>query len=64
MALEAYRDAARWSPEDALVHLGLARAYAALGEQTAAWAALGRALELEPEHPAVRATQRHWSAAP
>lgn len=60
-ALESYRQAARWSPESALAHLGLARTYWALGRRVAALAALNRAVALEGGHPAVRWAQEQMA---
>lgn len=62
-ALAAYREAARWSPDAALVHLGLARTYAALDQPVAARGALDRARQLDPNHPAVRAVDEQLEPA-
>ena len=57
--LRAYQEAARWSPDAVLVHLGLARSYAALGQPAEARVALERAMALDPQHPLLRAMQQN-----
>jgi tetratricopeptide (TPR) repeat protein len=57
-ALQAYRQAVRWSPDSVLAHVGLARSYRALGQPQEALAALQRAADLNPQHPAVEMARR------
>lgn len=60
-ALDNYRQAARWSPDAALAHLGLARAYGALDRPAEAHSALERAAELDAGHPAIRQAQEQMA---
>lgn len=62
-ALAAYQEAVRWSPDAALVYLGLARTYVMLGQPVAARRALDRARQLDPNHPAVRAVEEQLEPA-
>ncbi len=64
VAHAAYQEALRWSPDAALVYLGLARSHAALKQPEAAALALARAEELAPDHPAVQAVRQQWELAP
>lgn len=60
-ALDNYHQAVRWSPDAALAHLGLARAYQALDRPADARNALERAAELDAGHPAIRQAQEQMA---